>query len=128
MSENTGAGWSSEEKEQLVQDYLAAEPTPETTMEIVTTLAESYGKTVNGVRMVLTQGGHYIKKAAATTAKKKTGTRIVKADAIEKLNDVIAVATEEPADEAITARLTGKAAKYFTDIIIAVAKNAEETD
>ena len=42
--------------------YTSAEPTPETSMEIVADIAEQMGESVNGVRMILTKAGVYVRK------------------------------------------------------------------
>jgi hypothetical protein len=40
-------------------------PTPENSMEIVKAIAEEMGQSPNGVRMILTKAGVYVKKAPA---------------------------------------------------------------
>ena len=126
MSETSGSGWTDEQKEEVIKEYLAADPTPENTMDIVTKLAEDYGKTVNGVRMIITKSGNYVKKAPAkSTSSKSGGTRVVKADAIAALNDIIGVVGAN-VDEDITGRLTGKAAIYFSEVIQHIIKSQED--
>jgi len=114
--------WDDEKREKAVELYTAAEPTPETTMDIVQEVAEAIGETVNGTRMALTKAGVYIKKA--TTAKasgdgkeKKKSTRVSKAEAQKNLIEVLEN-KEVEIDEAIIEKLTGKAAVYFTKIIL----------
>ena len=46
--------------------YEEAEPTPETSMEIVKDIAEELDESPNGVRMILTKAGVYVKKTPAT--------------------------------------------------------------
>ena len=109
------AEWTDKEKEQVVKDYEAAKPTPETSTEIVAKIAEDLDKTVNGVRAVLVRAGVYIKKTPATGAKsdtKSTSTRVNKADAIKELKDVISNNSLDVEDDIID-KLTGKAAVYF---------------
>ena len=118
---NRKLAWTDEKKQEVIEAYEAANPTPETSMEIVTDLAEEFEESPNGVRMILTKAGVYVKKAPASGAKgngeaKSGGTRISKAAAQEQL-----VAALEGAgatvDEDIVQRLTGKAANYFTSVI-----------
>lgn len=110
--------WTDELKQQVVEAYEAKNPTPENTIEAVTAVAEEFDKTVNGVRMVLSRAGVYVKKvAAASGAAKKTDgpKRVVKADAIAGLKEAIEKAGKE-VDADICDRLTGKAAVYFTGL------------
>ena len=116
MAENA---WTDELKQEVVEAYLAQDPTPETTMDIVKELAEEYDKTPNGVRMVLSKAEVYVTKAPAAKAEKKEGSaskRVSKADAIEALEAAIEAAGKE-VDTEITGRLTGKAAVYFTSLL-----------
>lgn len=114
--------WTEELKEQVVNDYKAANPTPETSTEIVKEIAESIGKTVNGVRAILVKAEVYVKKDAtaskpgtkATTENKAPRTN--KADAISALNTLITNNNLDLDDE-ITSKLTGKAAVYFAELI-----------
>ena len=57
--------WTDESKEQAVEMYTAEEPTPENSMEIVKNIAEELGESPNGVRMILTKAGVYVKKTPA---------------------------------------------------------------
>lgn len=109
--------WTDELREQVIEEYTAAEPTSENSMEVVKEIADKLGKTPNGVRMVLTRAQVYVKKeptASTSTSESKTP-RVSKADAIQALTDVIESAGLE-ADEAILSKLTGKAAVYLTSI------------
>lgn len=115
--------WTDERKAQAVEMYEKAEPTPETSMEIVKEIAEELGESPNGVRMVLTKAGVYIKKAAGTSTTKKSsgGTRVSKEDAIAGLTAALTDAGQE-VDADIVAKLTGKAAVYFTGVVNALNK------
>lgn len=110
--------WTDELRAQVVEDYLAAEPTAETSVEILAGIAEDIGKTVNGVRMILTKAGAYIKATPAKAAKKEGtgGTRVSKQDSIDAL---VAVMESEDieVDDTIVSKLTGKAAIYFTGVL-----------
>ena len=65
--------WTDESKQEAVEMYNEAEPTPETSMEIVKDIAEHLGESPNGVRMILTKAGVYVKKSPATGAAKSGG-------------------------------------------------------
>lgn len=115
--------WDEDKKQAVISAYQESEPTPETSMEIVKALAEEYDESPNGVRMILTKAGVYVKKSPESAAKSSGGStgggRVSKADAIEALSAAISDAGQE-VDEAIVSKLTGKAAVYFKDIIVAV--------
>ena len=116
------SNWTDELKAQVVEDYQGADPTPETSMEIVKDIAEELGESPNGVRMILTKAGVYVKKSPATgSSKSSTGgsTRVSKADAAAALTAAISDAGQE-IDEDIISKLTGKASVYFTGIINAI--------
>ena len=115
------SNWTDELKAQVVEDYQGADPTPETSMEIVSDIAENIGQTPNGVRMILTKAGVYVKKTPATKSTSSGGStggggRVSVADAQQAVSDAISDAGME-ADQAIISKLTGKAANYFAEII-----------
>ncbi len=111
------SNWTDELKAQVVEDYQGADPTPETSMEIVSDIAENIGQTPNGVRMILTKAGVYVKK---TPAVGKTsgggGTRVSKEGAQQELSSALNDAGID-VDDSIISKLTGKAAKYFAEAI-----------
>lgn len=110
--------WTDEDKQAVIDYYTDAEPTAETSIEIVKEIAEEFDQSPNGVRMILTKAGVYIKKAAATGGSKAEGTkstRVSKAAAQEALTDAI-VKAGHTADDDIISKLTGKAAQYFTGL------------
>ena len=115
--------WDDEKKAAVIEAYEAAEPTPENSMEIVAELAEEFEESPNGVRMILTKAGVYVKKAPASGAAKASnggsGGRVSKAAAIESLSAAISDAGQE-VDQEILDKLTGKAAVYFTGVISAI--------
>lgn len=120
MAENE---WTDELKQEVVEAYEKRDPTPENTMEIVKEVADEFGKTPNGVRMVLTRAGVYVKKTVASGGGTKAAgssnggaKRVNKADAIEALKAKIAGLNQD-VDDDICDRLTGKAAVYFTGIL-----------
>ena len=57
--------WDDDKKAQAVSMYEDASPTPETSMEIVKDIAEELDESPNGVRMILTKAGVYVKKTPA---------------------------------------------------------------
>ena len=116
--------WTDESKAKAIELYESADPTPETSMEIVKDIAEELDESPNGVRMILTKAGVYVKKTPAakgTTTASTGGTRVSKQAAADAL---IAAITDagQPVDEEIISKLTGKAAQYFTTIISAIEK------
>ena len=115
--------WDDDKKAAVIAAYEEAGPTPENSMEIVAEIAEEYEESPNGVRMVLTKAGVYVKKAPAAKSASSGGStgggRVSKAAAIESLTAAITDAGQE-VDEEIVSKLTGKAANYFAGIIAAV--------
>ena len=111
--------WTDESKAEAVELYTDADPTPETSMEIVKDIAKTLGESPNGVRMILTKAGVYVKKAPATGSAKSSGggtARVSKADAADALKGALEDAGQEINDDIID-KLTGKASVYFTGII-----------
>jgi transposase-like protein len=115
--------WTDESKEQAIEMYQDAEPTPETSMEIVKDIAEELGESPNGVRMILTKAGVYVRKtpAAKSSGGSTGGGRVSVADAQDKLTSVLGDAGQE-VDSAIISKLTGKAAVYFANVIESLNK------
>jgi len=115
--------WTDEQKAEVIAAYEAQNPTPENSMEIVAEIAEEFEQSPNGVRMVLTKAGVYVKKAPASGTKSSGGstggTRVSKAAAIESLTAALTDAGQD-VDEEIVSKLTGKAAMYFAGVIAAV--------
>lgn len=112
--------WTDESKAKAIQMYQDAEPTPENSMDIVTEIADELGESPNGVRMILSKAGVYVKKeAAASASKSKTtkaaSTRVSKEDAQAQLISAIEAAGKE-VDNDIISKLTGKAAVYFAGL------------
>lgn len=116
--------WDDEKKAAVIEAYEGADPTPENSMEIVKELADEYEESPNGVRMILTKAGVYVKKTPAASSKSSGGssaggTRVSKAAAQESLIAALTDAGQE-IDNDIVEKLTGKAAQYFTAVITAV--------
>lgn len=114
--------WTDELKASVIEKYEGAEPTPETSTEIIKDIAEEIEMSPNGVRMVLVQAGVYVKKEAGASTKTSTkkegeGTkRVSKEASIAELREAIEAANK-PVDEDILSKLTGKAAVYFLSVI-----------
>ena len=114
--------WDDDKKAAVIEAYENAEPTPETSMEIVKDIADDFNESPNGVRMVLSKAGVYIKKTPAASGAKTsggTGTRVSKAGAQEALIAALTDAGQE-VDEDVVSKLTGKAAQYFAGVIAAL--------
>lgn len=116
--------WTDEQKQKAIADYKAAEPTPETSTEIIKEIAEDMEQSANGVRMVLVQAGVYVKKDATVTTPTKGGKapagdkapRVSKESQIADLRAAIEAKGAEVDDE-ILSKLTGKAAAYFAKVL-----------
>ena len=112
--------WDDAKKADAVEMYTNQEPTPETSMEVVKEIADELSESPNGVRMILTRAGVYVKKATTRSNSNSTGGgRVSKADAQNTLRDAIQDAGQE-VDMDIIDKLTGKAAVYITGIINAI--------
>jgi hypothetical protein len=99
--------------------YEQEQPTPETSMEIVKMIADELEESPNGVRMILTKAGVYVKKAQATGNGGGTssgGTRVSKQAAQDTLVAAITDKGLEP-DMDIISKMTGKAAQYFAGLM-----------
>ena len=65
--------WTDEKKQEAIDMYVAEEATPENSMEIVKDIAEQLEESPNGVRMILTKAGVYVRKTPAPTSAGSTG-------------------------------------------------------
>ena len=109
--------WTDELKQEAIDMYVSEEPTPEHSMEVVKSIAEQLDQSPNGVRMILTKAGVYVKKNPAVKSSGGTGGgRVSVAAAQEELTNAISDMGQEP-DAAIIGKLTGKAAKYFAELL-----------
>lgn len=111
--------WTDELREEVIEQYKAAEPTAETSMEIVKEIADDLGASANGVRMILTKADVYVKKSPEKAANSGGGGRVSKAASQESLTKAITDAGQE-ANEEIISKLTGKAAVYLAGVINAI--------
>lgn len=122
------ATWTEELKNKAVTMYTEADPTPESSAEIIKDIAEELDQSPNGVRQVLIQAQVYVKKEAASgkPAGKTTSTkdseggtkRVSKESQLDALKKAIE-AKGASVDEDIISKLTGKAAGYFAAILSA---------
>lgn len=118
------ADWTEENKAQLIEDYKAQNPTPDTSTEIVAELADEYDSTVNGVRAILVRAQVYVKKTPTASSGKGNSSgekKESKADSLNRLKTVIDAQGKDVDDE-IIGKLTGKAAAYFADTITAIVE------
>lgn len=122
MAEKAATGWSLELKEQVVEEYLAGKPTPETTGDIVTGLAEKHNKSANGIVRILVLAQVYITRTKQKTETSGTS-RIPKAESLLTLTNLMD-ANEIELDSAVIDKLTGKAAIYWAGVL----KTALETN
>ena len=112
--------WDDAKKKKVVELYLAGDPTPENSMEIVKEIADELDESPNGVRMVLSKAEVYVKKDSSTSKvsgkSSEGGARVSKeasqARLIAAINTIGATVDEE-----IISKLTGKAAVYLAGII-----------
>ena len=116
--------WDDDKKAQAVSMYEEQEPTPETSMEIVKDIAEELDESPNGVRMILTKAGVYVKKAPASgngNGGSTGGTgRVSKQAMQDELTAAISDLGQE-VDEDIISKLSGKAAQYLAKVITAAS-------
>lgn len=116
--------WTDELKAKVIEMYEGAQPTPETSTEIIKDIAEEIEMSPNGVRMVLVQAGVYVKKDPGTGGGTKSSTkatgegskRVSKEASIAELKAAIE-AKGAQVDDDILDKLTGKAAVYLLSVI-----------
>jgi len=119
--------WTDETKQSAIDAYLAGNPTPENSTELVKQIAEDMSESPNGVRMILTQAKVYVKKDTSTATSTKTGgatsatdkaPRVSKESQIAELRAAIE-AKGAKIDDDVLSKLTGKAAAYFVAVLAA---------
>ncbi len=113
--------WDDDKKAQAVSMYEEQDPTPETSMEIVKDIADELDESPNGVRMILTKAGVYVKKSPATNGGGgSTGGGRVSKQAMQE--ELIAAITDagQAVDNDIIDKLSGKAAQYLAGVITAI--------
>tara|TARA_E500000331_G_scaffold124439_1_gene122094 strand:+ start:1685 stop:2149 length:465 start_codon:yes stop_codon:yes gene_type:complete len=121
--------WDDDKKAAVIAAYEEQDPTPENSMEIVKEIADEFDESPNGVRMILSKAGVYVKKTPAASSSSggsasTGGSRVSKAAAQEALvaalNDIGA-----DIDNDIVEKLTGKAAQYFAGVLSQAAETAQ---
>lgn len=118
------ATWTEEQKKEIVDKYLARNPTPSNSVQIVEEIAEDLGLPKNSVRMALSNAKVYIKKTDAAVLDIQTSdkpARKSKQSSLDELAGAISKAGQE-VDEAIVSKLTGKAAEYFVKVITGITR------
>ena len=115
--------WDDDKKAAVIAAYEEQNPTPENSMEIVKEIADEYEESPNGVRMILSKAGVYVKKTPAAsgsgTSSGGGSSRVSKVAAQEALAAVLTDVGAE-IDNDIIEKLTGKAAQYFAGVIGAI--------
>ncbi len=121
--------WTEEQKTDLIAKYLAANPTPDTSIEIIKELSEEFEQSANGCRMILVKAEVYVAKTPGTATAAKpvkegetapAGKRVSKESSIASLTAALVAAGAE-VDSEILDKLTGKAAVYLTSVINGIA-------
>jgi len=114
--------WTDEARQEVIEMYKAANPTPENTMDIVERIAKEVDKTPNRVRVLLSKAGEYVTKEKKKADPKATdgAKRVSKQDSIDALNAKIEELGGE-VDSSVTEKLTGKAAIYLLNLLNTVA-------
>ncbi len=117
--------WTDEQKQEAIDAYLKANPTPENSTEIIKEIAEDMEQSPNGVRMILVQAEVYVKKdagAAKAPTATKEGEAPKRVSKESSINAFVAALTAAgaPVDEEITSKLTGKAAIYLLSVVKAL--------
>ena len=127
--------WTDEQREEAKELYLNANPTPETTTEIVKDVAETMGQTANGVRMILNKMDDvYIKAASAKTPSKAGDSdkpkRVSKADSANALIKALEAEAVELSDDdlAVIGRLTGKATQLIASWVTTIVGEDEDDE
>lgn len=125
--------WDDAKKDKVVKMYTDKNPQPDNSIEIVKELAEEVGETPNGVRMILSKAGVYVKSTQTTSGTKKDSSaepktpKVGKADKIARLSEAIESAGMTP-DAEILDKLTGKAADYFAQVVEGLVAAASQGD
>lgn len=116
--------WTDELKAKVIKMYKDAEPSLESSTEIIKDIADEIEASPNGVRMVLVQAGVYVKKDASASTTKPGATkaagegtkRVSKEASIAELRAAIEAKNAQVDDDILT-KLTGKAAIYFLNVL-----------
>jgi len=129
--------WTDDKRAKAIESYTKTMQTEydnddaraAASVEVVKEIAEDLGETSNGVRLILSKAGVYIKGStkskSETKAEAAAPKRISKADALEGLKTAIqaidpALLTDEGSE--LIDKMTAKAAAYFTEVILTLTK------
>ena len=121
--------WDDDKKAAVIAAYEEQNPTPENSMEIVKEIADEFDESPNGVRMILSKAGVYVKKTPAASSSSGSsastgGSRVSKAAAQEALVSALTDIGAE-IDNDIVEKLTGKAAQYFAGVLSQAVETAQ---
>lgn len=123
--------FTEELKEEVILEYksrmseFSEEDQPLHTLDVVKDLATEYGSSANGIRMLLSKAGVYIKKADAPKVSANAAPkRMSKEAAHQALADAIESFGIEPNKEIIS-KLSGVAAQYLSTVLVTVILKAE---
>ena len=123
--------FTEELKEEVILEYKSRmaefeeSQRPLHTLDVVKDLATEYGSSANGIRMMLSKAGVYIKKAdAPKTSTSAAPKRMSKEAAHQALVDAIEAFGIE-ADKDIISKLSGVAAQYLSTVLVTVVLKAE---
>lgn len=117
--------WTDEKKQKAISLYKEGNPTAQNSAELVKEIADELQESPNGVRLILSGAGVYVKKEPAATTKTSEGksegktsggTRVSKEAQHEALKEQLRRVGAE-VDEDIVSKLTGKAAAYFSALL-----------
>lgn len=129
--------WNDEKRAKAIEAYTTTmateydndEARAAASVEVVKEIAEDLGETANGVRLILSKAGVYIKGSSKSKTDAKADAaapkRIGKAESHAGLKTAIKaidpdLLTEEGSE--LIDKMTAKAAAYFTEIVLALTK------
>lgn len=123
--------FTEELKEEIILEYksrmseFAEDQQPLHTLDVVKELASEYESSANGIRMMLSKAGVYIKKADVVKASTSTAPkRMSKEASHQALADAIEAFGLTP-DKEIISKLSGIAAQYLSTVLVTVILKAE---
>ena len=81
--------WTPELKEKVKEMYLEGNPTPENSTELCKQIADEIEQSPNGVRMVLSQLGVYVKKDASASGRNLNNSYSINALSICSISNIL---------------------------------------
>lgn len=122
--------WTDEKKAAVIEAYTQTmeneydndEARYAANTDVLGELAEEHEESVNGVRIILSKAKVYVTKPKTAKAAGTSGgtKRVNKAEAIQSLKNLISGVDAELVNDEILDKLTGKAAQYFSGVLLAV--------